>query len=119
MRFKVDENLPDEVARRLERAGHDAHTVSEEGLRGSVDHDLSVVLKREQRIIITLDVGFSNIHAYPPAEFPGLIVLRLRNQDRNIVIDTIERLIPELSRRDPIGSLWIVDENRIRMRSGR
>jgi predicted nuclease of predicted toxin-antitoxin system len=117
MKFKIDENLPDEVARRLEAAGHDAHTVADEGLRGSVDDELSMVLKREQRVIITLDRGFSNIHAYPPPEFSGLIVLRLRNQDRNLVVDTIERLIPEFTRRDLTGTLWIVDETRIRIRS--
>lgn len=34
MRFKVDQNLPVELAEALRAAGHDAHTVYEEGLAG-------------------------------------------------------------------------------------
>ena len=37
MRFKIDENLHDDVAALLVREGHDAETVHTEGSRGSVD----------------------------------------------------------------------------------
>ncbi len=36
MRFKVDENLPAEVAEALRALGHDADTVEEEGLGESL-----------------------------------------------------------------------------------
>ncbi len=39
MRFKVDENLHEEVATALRAEGHDAETVYEEGLRGHSDRD--------------------------------------------------------------------------------
>ena len=41
MQFKVDENLPAEIASLLRQAGHGAATVVEEQLTGSKDPDLA------------------------------------------------------------------------------
>jgi len=37
VRFKLDENLPVELVTDLRGLGHDAHTVTAEGLRGAAD----------------------------------------------------------------------------------
>ena len=37
MKFKLDENLPAELVADLRGLGHDADTVSDEGLRGAQD----------------------------------------------------------------------------------
>ena len=65
MRFKVDENLPHEVCDLLNRAGHDAISVGEQGLSGSDDARIYERCQDEERALITLDVGFANLHAYP------------------------------------------------------
>jgi hypothetical protein len=39
MTFKIDENLPHDVADLLRAAGHEAHTIDEEGLQGIVEID--------------------------------------------------------------------------------
>ena len=82
MRFKVDENLPIEVAQMLRQAGREAATVLEQHLGGSEDAQLAPLCQLESRILVTLDMDFSDIRNYPPAEFPGLVVLRLRQQDK-------------------------------------
>ncbi len=56
MQFKINENLPDEVAVLLVSAGHDAETVHAEGLRGAVDPVLSQHCAAEGRAIVTLDL---------------------------------------------------------------
>ena len=71
MRFKVDENLPAEVADLLRAAGHDAVTVNDQGVGGAKDPDLANLLQREQRAFVTLDSGFSDIRTYPPHEYSG------------------------------------------------
>lgn len=43
MRFKVDENLPIEVAEALRQAGHDAATVLEQRYGGSADAQLATL----------------------------------------------------------------------------
>ena len=116
MRFNIDENLPIEVAHTLREGGHEASTVLEQGLGGKPDLDVAAICQRETLILITLDTDFADIRDYPPKEFPGLIVLRLRQQDNNHVINLISRLVQILSSESPAGQLWIVEEERIRIR---
>ena len=66
--------------------------------------------------MITLDADFADIRAYPPEQFPGLIVLRLRRQDKLHVLEVIGRLIPLLSSEPLEHLLWIVEETRLRIR---
>jgi predicted nuclease of predicted toxin-antitoxin system len=116
MRFKVDENLPIEVAKILRVAGHDAATVLEQHLGGSDDAQLAALCQLESRILVTLDMDFSDIRNYPPADYPGLVVLRLRQQDKPYVLDLFMRLIQVLHQEPIEGRLWIVEEDRIRIR---
>jgi len=117
MNFKVDENLPLEVAEMLGQAGHDALTVHDQNLVGSSDQKLSSICQMEKRAVVTLDTDFADIRAYPPGQYAGLVVLRLRQQDKAYVLPVIARFIKALSTEELEGRLWIVDENRIRIRS--
>lgn len=64
MKLKVDENLPSEVAVVLLKAGHDAMTVFDQDLVGEADDDILKVCQREGRVVVTMDLDFSNIHRY-------------------------------------------------------
>ena len=116
MDFKLDENLPVEVAELLVQAGHTATTVIDEGLGGRPDADVATVAQREQRVVVTLDVGFADVRTYPPRQHAGLIVLRLRRQDKASVLAAVSRLVPALAAEALVGRLWIVEETRIRAR---
>ena len=83
MRFKVDENLPPFIAARLRNAGFDAMTVAEQSVSGMKDERLAPLCAKEDRILVTLDLGFGDIRAYPPGTSPGFIVFRLDGQDRS------------------------------------
>lgn len=116
--FKVDENLPIEVAEYLQQAGYDARTVWEEGIGGGSDALIADICRSEKRILLTIDTDFADIRAYPPQDYPGLVVLRLRKQDKPYVLRIVSRLL-SLFRMEPIeGRLWIVEEERIRIRAG-
>lgn len=77
LKFKVDENLPIEVATLLVDAGHDAVTVLDQDLGGRPDPEVVAVCRQEERVVVTLDLHFCDIRAYPPADSAGIIVLRL------------------------------------------
>lgn len=66
MKFKTDENMPYEVAEILSKAGHDALTVLCQELGGQSDDRIAEVCKAEGRAIVTLDLDYSDIRAYPP-----------------------------------------------------
>ena len=66
--------------------------------------------------MITLDLDFSDVRSYPPQGSPGLVILRLHRQDKSYVLETIKRVIPLLEQEQIEHRLWIVEENRIRVR---
>lgn len=116
MKFKVDENLPVELAEELRTAGHDAVTVFGQRLIGTADLSLAEVCRRESRIMVTLDLDFADIRTYPPEEYPGLIVLRFVRQDKPHVLETFRKVLEVVGREPLEGRLWVVDEKRIRIR---
>ena len=116
MPFKVDENLHPDVAPFLRERGHDAVTVRDEGMRGAPDATLVDVCRKEGRALVTLDLDFADIRAYPPEEHCGLVVLRLTRQDRVSLLETVARLIPLLQSEPLDRHLWVVDEQSVRIR---
>jgi predicted nuclease of predicted toxin-antitoxin system len=118
MRFKVDENLPIEVAELLRRHQYDAMTVVEQCLAGQPDPHIAHVCQTEQRVLITLDFDFADIRCYPPADYVGLIVLRPTTQSVPAVLSLLQRLLPLLRYESLVGALWIVDERRVWIRGG-
>ncbi len=116
MRFKIDENLPVEVAHLLSEAGHDALGVFDQALSGEKDPTLFEICQREGRVLVTLDLDFANIQAYPPETAAGIVVLRLICQDKPSVLGVIRKLIPVLETKPVTKNLWIVEEHRIRIR---
>jgi len=118
MDFKIDENLPSEIGVLLSEAGHDAKTVNQQNLQGTPDSNLIEVCKNEGRVLVTLDMDFSDIRAYPPDNYSGIIVLRLARQSKPYAIDVFRRVLPHMGREPLKGQLWIVEENSLRIRGG-
>lgn len=71
MKFKIDENLPVELAEILRRADHDAETVLDQALQGRHDPVIASTCQKEERILVTLDRGFSDVRAYPLSNIPA------------------------------------------------
>jgi len=116
MKFKIDENLSVEVAHLLRTAQYNAFTVPEQHLGGKPDSDIARICQQEERCLITLDQDFADIRTYPPEEYSGLIVLRLNRLDKYYVLNVITKLIKTLGNEPLKGHLWIVEEDRIRIR---
>ena len=115
-RFKVDENLPAGVALILNQAGQDALSAIDQQLAGCADATLAAICRQEARAIITLDLDSSDIRAYPPGDYSGIIVLRLSRLDKHHLLAALQRFLPLLDREPLAGRLWIVDETTVRIR---
>jgi predicted nuclease of predicted toxin-antitoxin system len=59
MQFKIDENLPIEIAELLINAGLNAKTLNDQQLQGTKDPVLIDVCRSEHRVLVTLDTDFS------------------------------------------------------------
>ena len=116
MKFKIDENLPIEIADILIHAGHDAVTVGDEALTGQIDDIIVQACQEEQRVLLTLDLDFADIRTYPPHHYAGIIIVRSKHQDKWSVMTMVERVVKALESEPITQALWIVDEQRIRIR---
>lgn len=118
MRFKADHNLPVELADLFRRAGYDAATAAEQGLAEAKDDVIAALCLSEERCIVTLDMGFSDIRTYPPADYPGIIVMRPRRQDKSRVLALGRAILSLLETETLENRLWIVEPDRVRVRGG-
>ena len=81
LRFLTDEDVPRSTARVLRDAGFDAVDVRDVGLRGKSDVTVYAYAQKEERLLITCDLGFSNILNFPPSQSVGLIVVRIADSE--------------------------------------
>jgi predicted nuclease of predicted toxin-antitoxin system len=58
MKFKLDENLPLQIATAIQARTHDIETAGEKGLSGRADADIWQAAQPEGRILITQDSIF-------------------------------------------------------------
>ena len=116
IQFKLDENIPTELAGALRARGYAATTVAEEGLIGSKDVALASVCAAEHKTLITFDLDFSDIRHFPPDKYAGLMILRLDDQSCVNLLARFEDLFALFDSYPLEGTLWVIEENRIRIR---
>jgi predicted nuclease of predicted toxin-antitoxin system len=118
MKFKLDENVPELVSNSLLKLGYDAHTVLQEGLAGANDDNVLQACISENRILITLDLDFSDIRTYPPGSYPGIWLLRPQKQTFRAMEALVQAGVRLAAVERVRGQLWIIDEKRVRIRDG-
>ena len=116
MRFKIDKHLPLEIKDLLAQHRHDPVTVTDEGMAGSIDPDVAQVCRKEARFLLTLDLDFSDIRAYPPEDYHGIVVFRPAIQNITTLVRLTTRLLTLLEREPLVGHLWIVEDHQVRIR---
>ena len=116
MKFKLDENMPSSAILLLQQNKHDVHTVFDEALNGKADGRIAETCRKEHRILITLDMDFSDIRAYPPKNYAGIVLLRPHRQSEPQIIRLLETALPTFQTEPVSGFLWIVEPAGIRIR---
>ena len=116
MRFKVDENLPVEIAEDLRLAGHEGDTVTGEGLAGAPDFRILAAAQAEDRVLLTLDKGLADLRTHPPGRYAGIVLFRLRATGRRATREFVRSQLPKILGADPRGHLLVIGESGIRRR---
>ena len=116
MTFKVDENLPVELAEDLRGLGHGCDTVVGEGLCGAPDPVVVEAARGEGRVLLTLDKGIADIVRYPVHGHAGVVLFRPDSAGRRAVLLFVRARLSELLEMPLAGQLTIVGPSRIRVR---
>lgn len=115
MKLKLDENLSDGLRDVVAAAGHDVSSVRLQGLQGTTDDGLYRVCASEGRVLVTLDLDFSNVLRFPPDRSAGIIVLRARNGLFGTVRELVDTMLKGLTKDSPAGRLWVVEPGKLRI----
>jgi len=116
MKLKLDENLSRHLKPRLAQMGHDVLTAADEGLLGQPDHAVAHAAATEERMLLTLDVGFADLRKYPPGGHPGIILFRPEAIGPLTVNAFIAARIEAINLEALAGCIVGVDPDRVRVR---
>src|SRR4051812_2416145 len=116
VRFKLDENIAKDVAIVLRERGHDVETVHDEQLAGAADEAIASACRREARVLVTFDLDFADVRAYPPAGSPGIIILRPPSQTIRLQLALVDEFLRQAAVMSVTGQLWIIEPGRLRIR---
>jgi predicted nuclease of predicted toxin-antitoxin system len=107
---------PASLRARFPHLGHDISTADDEGLLSKPDAVVAAAAKRENRVLLTLDVEFANLVKYPPGSHPGIILFRPRTFGPLAVNQFIQDFLCATDVQNFAGCVVVVDTTRIRVR---
>jgi predicted nuclease of predicted toxin-antitoxin system len=114
----IDASMPRSTAPLIQSRGHDAIDVRDIGLGTAKDEDIAAHARDNSLCLVSRDFDFADVRNYPPADYAGLVVLKLPNHAvAAVVLNAVENLV---ARGDVLnqlaGRLAIVELARIRLR---
>ncbi|HKY55645.1 MAG TPA: DUF5615 family PIN-like protein [Anaerolineales bacterium] len=96
--------------------GNNVLTAQEAELAGKPDEEILAYAIMHERVLITIDMDFSNIRHYTPKSHKGIIVAKIRPRNANKVHKVLEHLLNNIETDRLSKSLVIVDQNKYRIR---
>ena len=118
MHFLIDNALSPVFAQELKKEGHDVLHVRDVGMQDAKDDDIFDFAQKEGRIIVTADTDFGTILATRNETFPSVIIFRRTKSTRPIqLLSLLLANISDISNSLKIGSIVIIEDERIRIRA--
>jgi predicted nuclease of predicted toxin-antitoxin system len=116
MKLKLDENFGHRCLDVLSDAGHDVATVAGQQMSGATDEDVIQACHSESRCLVSLDLDFGNPLRFRPAEYSGIVVIRLSGRaGYSELLIAVKTFAKALETESIAGKLWIVEIGRIRI----
>jgi len=117
LKFVIDEDMPRSTAKVLTENGFNCLDIRDHGLRGKTDKEIFEFAQKEEAILLTGDMGFSNIIFFPPGTHHGIFIVHFPTEISTKELNKhILTALNELSEVDLKGNLVILEPGRIRIR---
>jgi predicted nuclease of predicted toxin-antitoxin system len=88
-----------------------------QGWGGKKDPELWPLVQRENVLLITSDVDFSDVRKFPPGTHGGIVVLRPRRESVPQFVKLLEWLLEMENLETLVGKVSVVSFGRIRIRT--
>ena len=108
-RLLCDENVPAKVKESLALEGFSVKMP----IPRSLDEDVAKLAKSEGRVLVTFDRHFANTLLFPPAEYAGIVFVKIRPPLIRAVLDALLNLFG--SAREFEGKLFVLSETGFRL----
>jgi len=112
MRFLIDENVRLEIAEFLRNEGHDIKTIPS----GIENSEVIRLAQKEQRILLTHDIHFSNILLYPPKQYSGIIRIKIHPPLVDKIVSALKYLLSKTSPEEFDKKLFVLEKDNFRIR---
>ena len=116
MKFLADMGISPKTVALLRALGHDATHLQEQGLERLPDSAILAKALEEARILLTHDLGFGELVAASGAQWPSVIVFRLRNMRPDSVNRYLSHVLSRYQAELTEGAVISVSEGQIRLR---
>jgi len=113
-RLLADECVYRATVEFLHGLGYDVVTVQELGLEEAKDITVIQQAVALERALLTRDMDFSSILLYPPAQYLGIVILKMTPQTISAVHSVLSQALSDVE--DLRHALLIVDRNKYRLR---
>jgi len=117
MKILADIHISPITVHFLQDLGYDAIRVNEILPSNSSDKTIVETAKKQRRVIITQDLDFSEIISLAGKKSPSLVSLRLSSSRIEYVNKRLEEVLPKIECDVEKGSIIVVEDSRIRLRS--
>lgn len=109
MKFLLDEDVPLDLLKTLQKLGHDVSRV----IPSTPDSEVARRAKSEKRILITLDKDFTSRAMYPPQEY-DIVQIRIHPPYAERIIEAFKTLLQSLPFEEWRGLIILQEGGRIR-----
>jgi predicted nuclease of predicted toxin-antitoxin system len=115
MKFLLDANIPRSTKAVLEQHSFDVVSVRDISSPATPDPVIYDLAKRQDRILITRDHDFLNILLYPPAQTPGIIVVKVRQLTAKAISALLLNFLSRVSELQIKNALVVLEPHRYRV----
>ena len=117
MKFLADMGISQRTVEWLRNQGYDIVHLREQGLQRLADENILAKAVTEERIVLTMDLDFTNLLAWSGGALPSVIIFRLRNENYDKVNAQLENVLSQCQNQLLAGVIISVGDDAFRVRN--